>query len=341
MAGLFGGLAQLGEDTSRIGRQTADQASFDAQLALLTGGALDYGQGREPSDEPPPFPNFDGQPLPGSRLRTFPTGREVSGGLPPLPGTQGRPLGRNVPSFQNFTGFGGGGGAGVPNFEETARAREQLVSEIQRALGGQLGFGSGQFGQVGGVVGDLLRDPSVIGGENLRLAQGRIAEREAGIRQAQQRRLQGGQGGGQVSDAARELLSEQLRGQSAGRIASQELDLALQADQLASQNRQSAIQAALQAAGISAGQSSTLAQLLGQLGLPLRGGGGAGSPGGTSAPRPGSVTAGGIAGSRGGTGGQGFVAPRFGDPRARLPGESLADQIRREAAARAAGVRVE
>lgn len=257
------------------------------------GGGIGVGSGQQVP--PPSFPGIDflnqtGGPRPGGNINIIPGG----GG-----------------------GRFGGGGTGI-SFEDVLEALNAQEGKVRGALGGPLGIESGQFGQLGQTLMDLLLNPRGFGEEALTAARTRIAEREAGVREGGFRRLsqassRAGFGGGRAGDVA---LRESLRGQSGQRITDAEIALDFQNAQLQQQNLQAALQAALGTANISAGQQQQLAQILASAFNPL-------------------ALEGGQFGEGGGLG-ESALPTSFGDPANRLPGESLADQIRREAAARQA-----
>ncbi len=265
-----------------------------------TGGGTGVGTGQQLNPgafNPPSFPGTDflgqtGGPRPGGNVRFFGGGAAGGGGA------------------------GGFGGTGI-SFEDVLAALEAQEGKVRGAFGAPLGAGTGQFGQLGATLLEMLRNPQGFGAENLRASRTRIAEREAGIRTGGFQRLsnassRAGFGGGRPGDVA---LRESLRGQSGARITDAELALDREDALLRQQNLMAALQAALGTANISAGLQGQLGGILGSAFNPLALQGLDGGPG---------------------AGGGGGLPTSFGDVANRLPGESLADQIRREAAARQA-----
>jgi hypothetical protein len=186
----------------------------------------------------------------------------------------------------------------------------EKMAEVSGIFGKSIGPDSGRFGVLGNVISQMLANPRGFDAKTKQAALTRLAEREAGInkdvtRRAGQMTNRAGFRGNQIGV---EQLLQELRGESASRLSSSELDLEMQDQSLRQQNLQSALASALQAAGIDAsliGQQADITARA-QKPLPLEGQGGVQLP------------------------------STFGDVKNRLPGESLAEQIRREAAARAA-----
>lgn len=211
--------------------------------------------------------------------------------------------------------WGGWGGIQLPGFNNTGidydAVRQALAAregQVDNIYGRTLGVGSGQFGALESTLMQMLTNPQGYNPKDLALARTRIAEREAGVRGTNLEQLGVSKLGPRVADSA---LRESIRGQSAQRITDAELGLDFQNQQMRQQNILAAIQAALGTAQVSAGYNSDYARLKASMFDPVAAGSGGGGegPGGAMLPNE-----------------RGLAENR-------LPGESLADQLRREAAA--------
>jgi hypothetical protein len=203
----------------------------------------------------------------------------------------------------NVVGGPLGGGTGI-DYDAVRKALAEREGKVDSLFGSPLGIETGQFGLLGKTLSSLLGNPWGFRPEDLQAARTRISEREAGLRTSQLSRLNASKFGPRVADYA---LRESLRGQSASRITDQELALDMSNQQMKQQNFLAAISAALNAAGVSAGLTGQHAQLTAQMFDPI------------------------AAGTD--TGGSGALPAERGLKENRLPGETLADQLRREAAA--------
>ena len=202
-----------------------------------------------------------------------------------------------------------GGGTGI-DFGAVQEALAKQKAEVNSIFGGQLGIGSGQFGALGSVLQNMLTNPQGMNPKDMALARTRIAEREAGVRGTALERMGVSQLGPRVADSA---LRESIRGQSGARITDAELALDFQNQQMMQQNLLAALQAALGTAGISAGLAGQHGNITAQMFNPIA----AGMGGGGNQSGPGSK----------------LLPNERGLSENRLPGESLADQLRREASA--------
>ena len=225
-------------------------------------------------------------------------GKPITVGVTP-PKQQKTNQGIQLPGFNN-TGI---------DFDAVKKALAEQEGKVRDIFGGQLGIGTGQFGLLGSTLTNMLSNPQGYDPKDLALARTRISEREAGLRGTALQNLGVSKLGPRVADAA---LRESIRGQSGQRITDAELGLDFQNQQMKQQNILAAIQAALGTSQISAGLTGQLGQITASAFNPLSvatPGGGAQEPGGSMLPN------------------------ERGLPANRLPGESLADQLRREAAA--------
>lgn len=242
----------------------------------------------------------------GSMGNPWAPGAPGPGGGQPIPvGVQppkqggGRVYGPQLPGFNN-TGI---------DFDQIKQILAEQEGKVRDIFGGELGIGTGQFGILGSRLASMLTNPQGFNEKDLQLARTRIAEREAGTRATALSNLGSPLLGRRLAD---ETLRENIRGQSSQRITDAELALDFQNQQMKQQNLLAAIQAALGSAGISAGLTSDLGQIIAGAYNPLPyagAGGGQEGPGGSMLPNE-----------------RGLAENR-------LPGESLADQLRREAAA--------
>jgi hypothetical protein len=194
------------------------------------------------------------------------------------------------------------------DFKAVADAIAKQKGEVKDIFGKTLGVGSGKFGALESVLADLLKNPWGFNEADLTKARTRISEREAGMRQGAFQRLSEGAGGFRGGRILDKTLRESMRGQSAQRITDAELALDMANQTMKQQNFVAAIQAALGAAGISGNLVGQEANIFANAFAPLPVGG-EGGPGSSQLPN------------------------ERGLPENRLPGESLADQLRREAAA--------
>lgn len=252
-----------------------------------------------------PWPGGSGAGGSGTGTGTATYGQQSTGGAgtPFYTGSVGtKDTGKQVgPTLAGFNNTG-------IDFEAIKKALADQAAKVDGIFGGQLGVGTGQFGQLGSVLSGMMGNPTGFNPADMQKARTRIAEREAGIRTGQLSRLNASKFGPRVADFS---LRESLRGQSGQRITDQELALDMADQQMKQQNWMAAIQAALGTAGISAGLTGQHAQIVGNSNSAFA----AGEGGGQSGP------------------GSSQLPNERGLPQNRLPGESLADQIRREAAA--------
>lgn len=308
-------------------------------MATITQGHTVYGA---PSPSPRPYlpppvaPPGVGGPVP---IWTPPqvgggtgvgSGQQANPGLAPgagqgtpfivgqTPGRKGgKVIGPQLPS--PFKGLLGGLNTGL-SYDEAAAALAAQEGKVDSIFNSPLGIESGQFGLLGDTLARLLKNPQGFNEDALRAARTRIAEREASLRTGGFERLTGasGRSGFGKDRLANRTLRESLRGQSGQRITDAEIALEMENAKLQQQSIQAAIQAALGVSSISAGLAGQHAGIAASSYNPLAVGGGYGEGGG------------------GGYPGSGLLPSSFGSQENRLPGESLADQIRREAAARQA-----
>jgi hypothetical protein len=194
------------------------------------------------------------------------------------------------------------------DFKAIADAIAKQKGEVKDIFGRTLGVGSGKFGALESVLAGLLQNPWGFNEADLTKARTRISEREAGMRQGAFQRLSEGAGGFKGGRVLDKTLRESMRGQSSQRITDAELALDMANQTMKQQNFMAAIQAALGTAGISAGLVGQEADIFAN----------------AFAPVP-------VAGQEGP--GSSQLPLERGLKENRLPGESLADQLRREAGA--------
>jgi len=194
------------------------------------------------------------------------------------------------------------------SYENALAAYLEKMGEVSGIFGKSIGPDSGRFGVLGNVLTRMLSNPEGFDAKTRQAVMTRLAEREAGTRTDQQRRgtQMAGSSGFRGNQVGVEQMLQELRGESSSRLSSAELDFEMQNQQLRQANLQSALSAALQAAGIDASLIGQQADITARAQKPL--------PLGDTSELP----------------------TNFGDVKNRLPGETLAEQIRREAAARAA-----
>jgi hypothetical protein len=214
---------------------------------------------------------------------------------------------------------------GAPNLGAITQEQfEAAMADFDKEIGRDIG--PGRFGAFGAAMGARAIQGQGFGDAIMKRILTRLAEREAGVRAAGQNDLANvmARGGLAGNTSAAEALRQSLVAQSSSRLSSAELDAEIQDAMLRKQDEASARQAALGLTGIDADLAKAAALFKGSIPRPLVGGGGKR----------------GADGSLMGAGGAPLVygdgRTNVGDPRNRLPGESLADQIRREAGERAA-----
>lgn len=275
-------------------------------------GRLHY-QPDDPAPAPAPTgPKITGGPTSGSGTGTG----SGNMGNPWAPGAPGPGGGKPIPvGVQPPKPRQGNQGPVLPGFNNTGidfelvkKILAEQEGKVRDIFGGKLGIDTGQFGLLGSRLSAMLNNPQGYNERDLQLARTRIAEREAGARATAFSNLGSPALGQRLADS---VLRERIRGDSSQRITDAELQLEFQNQQMKQQNLLAAIQAALGASGISAGLTSDLGQIVASAynPLPYAGGGETQGPGSSMLPN------------------------ERGLPENRLPGESLADQLRREAAA--------
>ncbi|MBK8583440.1 MAG: hypothetical protein IPL86_16990 [Flavobacteriales bacterium] len=199
---------------------------------------------------------------------------------------------------------------GMPSVEDLMRAYNLSKGEVDKIFGQNIGPDNGKFGVLGNILTKLLSNPQGFDAKTRQGVLTRLAEREAGTALDQKRRLArlgtvaGGQNAGLMT-----ALQEQLRGESSSRLSSAELDFEVEDQKMKQQQLLQALISGVGLAGVGAGQQGQQAQIAAGMQIPV-GSGGAGAGAG--------------------------LPTQFGLPANRLPGETMAEQIKREAAARAA-----
>jgi hypothetical protein len=208
-------------------------------------------------------------------------------------------------------------GGGAPDLGAAAQqafqdAMRDFDTEINRDIGPE------RFGALGQALLGRSVNPKGFGDEIMQRQMTRLSEREASVRESGMGQLATMRG----APSRIESVRNALRGESASRLSSAELDLLTQDAMLAAQNKGIDVPAAVQLALADAGLAQSAAMFKGSVHRPLTGGGGM-QPDGSLL----------------GAGGAPLIRAdgsiNVGDPKNRLPGESLADQIRREAQERA------
>lgn len=195
---------------------------------------------------------------------------------------EGNPFGVGSSGPSQGGHYGGFGGEQGPSFADTKAAFEQTMGDVRGQLTGPTDLS--RFGALGGAAMNGVLNPQGFGPEILQRQMTRLAEREAGMREAQMRTLQNRAGsGGFARSTSYNDVAQNMRGQSAGRLNDAELALLMQDAQLKGTNRESALRAALGLTGAEQGYRSQFADILANIQRPLPQGG-QGMGGGTPLP---------------------------------------------------------